>query len=57
MAHTHRKTDKQTDRRTWRIVDRIGPDGRFSEEEKFSLTLGHPPPHITILFQRYPFCC
>ena len=24
-------TDKQTDRRTWQIYDRLGPEGQFGE--------------------------
>ena len=36
MAQTDRQTGRQTDGRTWQLLDQLGPEGRVGENRKQS---------------------
>ena len=35
MTKVKKQTDRQTDGRTWRLLDQLGPEGRVGENEGF----------------------
>ena len=47
MGRGH-QTDKQTDRRTSRLLDRIGPVGRFGENKPAAQAAGADPPPLKL---------